>query len=107
MKCDYIKALFLQSIFAGRQLLTDCRYMHRWLTSSERRLSKPSLQLLSTLPTLTEVERGLLTVCGMAEEEEETDGERALDISLPFSNNLPVLVEVAWNSTQDWNNCTS
>ena len=77
--------------------------------SSDQQLGKPSLRLLSTAPTLVEVERGLLSICncGMVESGEkgsENKFGKRLDITLP-SNNFPVLLEIPWNSPQDWWNC--
>lgn len=95
------------SIFAGRQLLRDYRHLRRSLTSPDHQLAKPSLEVLSRLPILAEIEKGLLTICncGMPEEDEtKPEPEKTCDVSLP-SNNFPVLVQIAWNSTRDWLNC--
>lgn len=82
--------------------------MQQWLASSEQQLGKASLQLLSSAPILMEVERGLLTLCKIAGVEETDSNElgRPLGVSLP-SHNFPVLDEVAWNLSQDWDNCIS
>ncbi len=95
------------SYFAGRQLLTDFRTILRWLTSSDLHLHKDTLQLLSQAPLLTEIENGLLALCGVPGDDESVDEQelmRDLNISLP-SRNFPVLVELAWNTLEDWVAC--
>lgn len=55
-----------------------------------------------------EIEQGLLIICGTADVEEtdgaEVSGRLSVVPVLP-SNNFPILNEVAWNTTTDWNNC--
>lgn len=105
---------FMCRIYSGRQLLTDYRYIQKWLTSSDQQLSNGALQVLSKLPISKEIERGLLTICGTADMD-QTDSAVGLSSTaegphqqvLLLSHNFLVLNEMAWNTLKDWEECVA
>ena len=94
----------------GRQLLVDIRHIRRWLLSPDLSLPQPTTELLSNLPALSEMERGLLELCGTADKMESQSvispdwGE--LWSELPFASQLHVCREQAWANERDWLNCS-
>ena len=90
---------------AGQQLLTDFRHLRQWLTSEEMGLCAGTSQLLATLPALADVEHGLLLVCGTTDH--TSHPPEAMDHLHTYTtySHLPVFLELAWHSTQDWLNC--
>ena len=92
-------------------MLTDYRYIQRWLTSSDQQLSKEALRVLSNLPICKEIEGGLLIICGTADiDSTDADAEvfpNAHQQVLLLSHNFPVLNEMAWNKTSDWEGCVA
>ena len=98
----------LHSSSSGRQLLIDFRHIRHWLTSPDLGLSQEAIQLLSSLPALSEMERGLLEVCGTAD---QVDSGPALEFGeawqgLMCASHLSVCRELAWVSDRDWVDCT-
>ena len=99
-----VASLLLYRPAAGRQLLTDYRHLYQWLRSGELGLHDETAHLLASLPTLAEVEQGLLTICGTASPMQPL--HTTPNLQLPSSHtNLPVFVEQAWHSNQDWLEC--
>lgn len=101
--------LSFHSSSAGRQLLVDFRHIRHWLMSPELGLHQEAIQLLSNLPALAEMERGLLEVCGTAD---RTDTQSGADLEwgeawsiLMYSSHLSVCKEQAWASEKDWISC--
>lgn len=93
---------------AGRQLLIDYRHMYKWLISSNQRLQHDTTQFLSTLPVLTEMEHGLLMICGTAEPLEPPKENTVLLCSLiPGTPYLPIFKELAWHTDHIWSQCIS
>ena len=92
---------------AGRQLLTDLRYMWKWLSSSSSKLGlcEGAVLLLSTLTALGELEHGLLVLCGTAGERRDPTTTTAAAASFTaelFHPHLPVFSELAWHSELEW-----
>lgn len=87
----------------GQQLLVDYHYLQQWLTSSDRKLKEGVRQLLSNLPILADLEKGLLHICGVSLGEMSSAPQSVvkLDISLPCKY-FSVFSEIAWNSEEDW-----
>ena len=93
---------------SGRQLLVDFRHIRDWLTSQELGLTQEASQLLFNLPALSEIERGLMEVCGTAD---QVDSGAALEFgeawsALNCASLLPVCREQAWATDKDWLECT-
>ena len=104
-----IMILFFSSS-SGRQLLVDFRHLRRWLLSPDHSLPQPTAELLSTLPALSEIERGLLEVCGTADKMESQKAIVSPDwgelwSQLPYASQLSVCWEHAWANESDWTNC--
>lgn len=90
---------------AGQQLLTDFHHLWQWLTSEEVGLCAGTSQMLGTLPTLVEVERGLLLVCGTTDHTSHPPEAMGYQHSYTTYPHLPVFSELAWHTTQDWLDC--
>ena len=93
---------------SGRQLLVDFHHIHHWLTSPDLGLSQQALELISSLPALLEMERGLLEVCGTTD---QVDSRPTLEFgeawhSLTCASQLAVCRKQAWISDKDWTECT-
>ncbi len=63
-------------------------------------MCKAVLQLLSELPVSMEMERGLLTICGTADTDENDVRGNDMQLLLPY--NFTVFNEIAWYTTKDW-----
>lgn len=83
----------------GRQLLTDYRHLMHWLISNSQSLSKEAADAIASLPLVSELEHGLLTVSGSTEVQQERGV--ALSSLLPCTH-LPLYTEMAWLSHKDW-----
>ena len=87
----------------------DFRHLRQWLQSPELSLSQPAVELLSNLPALSEMERGLLDLCGMADEVDA--GPAASEPGeawkgLNYASYLPVCKDQAWALDKDWASCS-
>ena len=95
---------------SGRQLLVDFRHLRHWLLSPDLSLPQPTTEFLSNLPALSEIERGLLEVCGTAD---KLESQKAISpdwgelwSELPYASLLSVCREMAWVTERDWTNCS-
>lgn len=67
--------------------------------------------MLSNLPICKEIERGLFVICGTADMDQIDSATDAEVFPTPhhqvllLSHNFPVLNEMAWNTTKDWEGC--
>ena len=104
--------VFLCRLPAGRQLLVDFHHLSQWLSSDRLGLLPATLQSLSSLPVVAEVEQGLQLLCGTAAFEPDTAPHR--DGSIADSHHaacvrgyssLSVWSEIAWHSSSDWQQC--
>ena len=96
---------------AGRQLLVDFHYLSQWLTSDGLRLLPTTVQSLSSLPVVAEIERGLLLLSGA--DTSATDAVPRGDSSgtSPHTDfvrgysSLSVWSEIGCYSPTDWREC--
>ena len=103
-----VLCVYICSSSSGRQLLVDFRHIRRWLLSPELGLSQSAVELLSSLPALSEMERGLLDLCGTAD---EVDARTATEPGeawkgLTYASDLPVCRDQAWAMDKDWSSCS-
>jgi len=82
------------------QLLTDLQYLSSWLSNNSEALSKEASLVLTNLPMLTELEDGLLGLCGSSRTRAHRE-EVSLATILPHSG-LPLYRELAWLRDSDW-----
>lgn len=103
--------MFSCRIPAARQLLVDFHHLSLWLRSEKLGLFPMTVQSLSSLPVVAEMELGLQLMCGTASHSNRNVPDRPRDTDSPHLAHvrgllsLSVWSEIAWYNSTDWKEC--